>query len=138
MKTSIKLAGILAAAMLMSFTPDLSSCKNNEVSSIRFSKAMIKWKSTDIKLGEITQNKPVTIEFELTNVGEGPVIITSVQASCGCTSTNYSKTPIQSGETTRISAVFNAAAKGAFKKTITVVTNANELPQTLTFEGTVI
>jgi hypothetical protein len=48
------------------------------------------------------------------------------------------KTPVKKGESTIISAVYNAAAKGAFKKTITVITTAEETPRTLTFTGTVI
>lgn len=138
MKTSIKIISILLASMLMAFTPGQTDLQNTETTSIPNSKAMIKWKTTEVSLGEITQNKPITIEFEFKNVGEGPVLITNVQASCGCTSTNYNKTPIQSGETTKISAVFNAAAKGAFKKTVTVITNADEVPTTLSFNGTVI
>lgn len=122
----------------MSFTPlTTSRVSKNQETHLVF-KNSIKWKSSEITLGEIPQNEPVTIEFEFTNDGDSPVIISSVQASCGCTSTNFSKTPVLPGESTKISAVFNAAAKGAFKKQITVITNAEETPKTLVFTGTVI
>jgi hypothetical protein len=80
----------------------------------------------------------VTIEFEFTNTGDSPVVISSVQASCGCTSTDYVKTPVLPGEKTRVKAIFNAAAKGVFKKQVTVVTSAEENPKALVFTGTVI
>ncbi len=138
MKTTFKISMLAVSALLMSFSPELK-IKRFSTSEISVAlKTPIKWKSTEIVLGEITQNKPVTIEFEFTNTGDGPVIISNVQASCGCTSTDYSKTPILPGESTKIKAVFNAAAKGAFKKQITVVTNAEETPKTLFFSGTVI
>lgn len=100
--------------------------------------AGIVWKSETIDLGEIPQSKPKAIEFEFKNTGKMAVIITSVKASCGCTATDYTKTPIQPGETAKITATYNAANKGAFTKTVTVTTNAEETPKVLSFKGTVI
>lgn len=138
MKNSVKVATLLLASALMSFTPNKPTSSFNDLEVSVSAKNSIKWKTTEITLGEIVQNKPVTIEFEFTNTGENPVIISSVQASCGCTSTDYSKTPVLPGESTKIKAVFNAAAKGAFKKQVTVITNAEEVPKTLIFTGTVL
>jgi hypothetical protein len=138
MKTTLKISTMLLGAMLMSFGPELNKSMTSNTKISSEIKSSIKWKNTEISLGKITQNKPVTIEFEFTNVGENPILISNVQASCGCTSTNFSKTPILAGESTKITAVFNAAAKGVFKKQITVTTNGEEGPRTLMFNGTVI
>ncbi|WP_317898341.1 DUF1573 domain-containing protein [Aurantibacillus circumpalustris] len=138
MKTTLKLSTIVIASALLSFSPSLVISHSLNSEKILEIKRNIKWKNTEINLGDIVQNKPVTLEFEFTNVGDNPVLITNVQASCGCTSTNYIKTPILPGESTKISAVFNAAAKGVFKKQITVITNAEDGPRTLSFTGTVM
>ncbi|MCL9805764.1 DUF1573 domain-containing protein [Flavobacterium amniphilum] len=98
----------------------------------------IKWKSEQIDLGQIPQGKPVTIEFEFENTGKTAVIITNVKASCGCTATDYTKEPIAPGKKAQVKATYNAAAKGAFTKTVTVTTNAEEAPKVLSFKGTVI
>lgn len=116
--------------MLFSFAPGAEK--------INFTKTSITWVNTDLVIGDIPQGKPVSIDFVFKNTGESPVMITNVQASCGCTSTDFAKTPVLPGESTKIKAVFNAAAKGAFKKTVTVTTNAEETPRILTFSGTVI
>ena len=100
--------------------------------------AAIAWKSELIDLGEIPQNKPKSIDFEFKNTGKTAVVITNVKASCGCTATDYTKTPIQPGQTAKVTATYNAAAKGAFTKTVTVTTNAEETPKVLSFKGTVI
>ncbi len=135
MKT-LQITIIALGLSLVSFTPTM---KQNYANPAAVSgKTIIQWKSTEISLGDIPQNKPVNIEFEFTNTGDSPVVITSVQASCGCTATDYSKTPVAPGEKTKIKAVFNAAAKGAFKKQVTVLTSADQSPQVLTFSGTVI
>jgi len=138
MKTTIKISTLLLAASLMSFAPNPLDTAKNKSEFSRFTKTSIKWKNPEINLGEIIQNKPVNIEFEFTNTGENPIIISSVQASCGCTTTDFTKTPILPGESTQIKAVFNAAAKGVFKKQVTVITNAEEAPKVLIFTGTVI
>jgi len=134
MKT-IKISILAAAFGLMSFTI-LPIQKNAIVNSITASP--ISWKSELIDLGEIPQNKPKAIEFEFKNTGKTAVVITNVKASCGCTATDYTKTPIQPGGTAKVTATYNAANKGAFTKTVTVTTNAEEAPKTLSFKGTVI
>ena len=37
-----------------------------------------------------------------------------------------------------VKATYNAAAKGAFSKTVTVTTNVDDTPKVLSFKGTVI
>ena len=97
----------------------------------------IKWKSESIDVGEIAQNKPKAIVFEFKNTGKTDVIITSVQGSCGCTATNYTKEPIKAGKTGTITATYNAASVGAFTKTVSVTTNAEVTPKVLTLKGIV-
>lgn len=88
--------------------------------------------------GEIAQGIPKTAEFKLTNEGKEPLIIQSARASCGCTNLQYSQEPILPGKSTTISATYNAAAVGAFTKTITVTTNADPNPVVLQIKGTVL
>jgi hypothetical protein len=97
----------------------------------------VKWKTDAVDLGQIAQGKPVTIEFEFTNTSDADVIVANAQASCGCTVADYPKTPIAAGKTAKITATFNAAAKGAFTKNVTV-TIQNEEAKVLNFKGTVI
>ena len=99
--------------------------------------ASISWKKTVHQLGEIKQAVPVSVEFEFTNVSKTPVLLTQVQGSCGCTATAYSKEPILPGQTSKVTATYNAAALGSFNKTVTVTTNADTTPYTLTLQGTV-
>jgi len=134
MKT-IKISILACALGLMSFTilPNKTT-----VTKIEAVAASIAWKSEAIELGEIPQNKPKAIEFEFKNTGTTDVLITTVKASCGCTATDYTKTPIKPGATGKVTATYNAANKGAFTKSVTVTTTAAETPKALTFKGTVI
>ncbi len=112
-------------------------CSNGNTATHKGIYASIKWKTDVVDLGNIPQNKPVTIEFEFTNTSDTEVIVANAQASCGCTVADYPKTPIAAGKSAIITATYNAAAKGIFNKNITV-TIQNEDPKVLAFKGTVI
>ena len=98
----------------------------------------IQWKEITHQFGEIKQAVPATVAFEFKNVSNEPVLLTQVQGSCGCTATAYSKEAIQPGQTSRITATYNAANLGTFHKTVTVTTSADKDPHTLTLQGTVV
>src|SRR6187402_3527182 len=78
------------------------------------------WAETSFDFGKIKLNVPVTHEFTFINKGSSPLVISSVQASCGCTVTEYSKDPIPVGGEGYVKATYNAAAIGMFTKTITI------------------
>ena len=134
MKT-IKISIMACVLGLMSFTVLPTTEKNQKIETTT---SPIVWKSEMIEVGEIPQNQPKAIEFEFKNTGKTDVIITNVKASCGCTATDYTKTPIKPGGTAKVTATYNAANKGAFTKTVTVTTNAEEASKILSFKGTVI
>lgn len=73
--------------------------------------------------GKIKQNVPVTHEFTFTNKGPVPMVITNVQASCGCTTPNWTRDPIMPGGQGFIKATYNAASPGGFNKSVTVTAN---------------
>lgn len=130
----LKVLIVFGALSLVSFT-SVPAVKENS-SKVVLTK--ITWKSESISLGKIAQGKPAEIEFSFKNEGNSPVLITEVKPSCGCTVANYTKEPILPGKSGKITATFNAAAKGAFSKNVTVITNAETNPKVLTFNGEVI
>ncbi len=82
---------------------------------------------------------PVTYNFEFTNTGSTPLIISQVRASCGCTAPNWSKAPVLPGKKGFVGATYNPAGRpGPFSKTITVVSNSTTPNVILTIKGDVI
>ena len=74
--------------------------------------------------GTITDDKPATTTFTLTNTGNNPLIISSAKGSCGCTVPTYPKAPIAPGESESIEVSFNPSGKaGAQNKTVTLIAN---------------
>jgi hypothetical protein len=70
--------------------------------------------------GKIKQNVPAVATFTVTNISKEPLIIEQANPTCGCTISDYTKTPIAPGQTGTIKATYNAAAVGAIHKSLTV------------------
>ena len=96
------------------------------------------WAETSFDFGKIKVNKPVTHEFSFINAGDAPLVITSVQASCGCTVAKYSKDAIAPGASGYVTATYNAAKVGVFTKTVTVNANTGSGAVLLTVKGEVV
>ncbi len=86
-------------------------------------------KETEFDFGKIPQGKPVTHVFMFTNTGKAPLILENVQASCGCTTPEWSKDPVAPGKTSQITVGYNAANEGAFTKPVTITYNGNQTKQ---------
>jgi hypothetical protein len=81
----------------------------------------------------------VTYNFEFTNTGSKPLIISQVRASCGCTSPNWSREPVLPGNKGFVSATYNPKNRpGPFNKSITVISNATTPNKVLRILGDVI
>jgi hypothetical protein len=77
-------------------------------------------KETSFDFGKIPQGRPVTHNFEVVNKSSQPLVIDNVEASCGCTTPEWSEAPIAPGASSLIKVGFNASAEGKFQKTITI------------------
>ncbi|MBN2683158.1 MAG: DUF1573 domain-containing protein [Bacteroidales bacterium] len=85
------------------------------------------------------EDGPVTHKFEFTNIGSEPLIISKVNASCGCTATDWTKEPVAPGGKGFVSAKYNPANRpGKFNKTVTVTSNSATPTKVLKIEGDVI
>src|SRR4051812_27390752 len=54
-------------------------------------------KETSFDFGKIPQARPVTHVFQFTNNGKEALKLENVQASCGCTTPEWSKDPVEPG-----------------------------------------
>lgn len=80
-------------------------------------------KETGFSFGKIPQGRPVIHVFQITNNGKEPLMLENVQASCGCTTPEWSRDPIAPGATANIKVGYNAYAEGNFNKTVTILYN---------------
>ncbi len=95
------------------------------------------WKETTHDFGDVKYNQPVSYEFEFTNKGQAFLVISDVQASCGCTVTEYTKDPVPPNGKGKVKATYDAANLGVFNKSITVTANVEGGPEYLYIKGVV-
>jgi hypothetical protein len=87
--------------------------------------------------GTIVQGGDGYCEFEFTNKGINPLILSNISASCGCTVPEWPREPIAPGKTGVIKVKYNTNVIGAFNKSITVNSNANNSLVVLRIKGNV-
>lgn len=89
--------------------------------------------------GKITQGEKVSYSFKFTNTGKSNLLISSAQASCGCTVPKPPKDPLAPGATDKIDVTFDSNGKsGKFDKQITVITNCDPNTKVLKITGEII
>jgi len=123
-----------AAAVYAQQVPQPTTLNKNEVKT---DVAVFGWDNTTHDFGKVKQGTLVTHEFKFTNTGKVPLVITNVQASCGCTTPAWTKEPVMPGGQGFIKATYNAASAGAFNKTVTVTANIETGFIQLTIKGEV-
>lgn len=88
--------------------------------------------------GTVAEGPKITHEFSFKNIGQEPLIISKVKASCGCTTPSSPKEPILPGEEGVITVVYNTKGRpGKFTKAITITSNAYVSTKRLFIEGNV-
>lgn len=103
-------------------------------------KGVIKFEKTTHTFGSINEaDGPAAYEFQFTNTGTDPVIISNVKASCGCTTPGWSKEPVMPGKNGFVKVKYNPANRpGAFTKTLTITSNTSPATQVLYIKGNVV
>lgn len=114
MKNSIIQKWILLILFLLSLIAKISAQSD----------AKIEFINATHDFDTIKQKSVAKYCFEFTNVGNSPLIITSVFSSCGCTVVSYPKEPIQPKKTDKIYVEYNTNKLGSFQKAVIVKSNS--------------
>ena len=86
----------------------------------------IKFEKTEHDFGKILQGEQVSYTFKFKNVGDAPLIITSIEKTCGCTTPDFSSTPIKPGDSGKITITYDSKGhKGFQNKRLIVKANTN-------------
>jgi hypothetical protein len=100
-------------------------------------KASIEFDTTSFYFGQIAYSSDAEFEFEFTNTGSAPLLVTHVKSTCGCTVPEWSKKPVEAGKKGKIRVSYDTHRVGAFNKSIYVYSNAENGVKRLTISGKV-
>jgi hypothetical protein len=103
------------------------------------SKAEISFREKQFEFGDISQGEKVSKKFIFRNTGSEPLMILNVQTTCGCTASEWPKSPLAPGDSSSIQVTFNSAKKqGRINKIITVYSNSQTPEEKLKITGNVL
>jgi Protein of unknown function (DUF1573) len=99
----------------------------------------IEWlDSVNQKFAGVKEGTSLEVSYRFKNSGSKPLVIESVNASCGCTVPERPEKPIAPGEEGIIKAKFDSKGRvGTNAKTLTVLANVNNSPVMLMFTAEV-
>ncbi len=114
---------------------DAAVTADNVTATAPTSAAQIQWiDSMHQELGKVKEGGIVEVSWRFKNTGAGPLIVSNVNASCGCTVAEKPEAPIAPGSEGVIKAKFDSKDRqGAQRKDVFITTNAGTTPQQLSF-----
>jgi len=95
-------------------------------------------KNSVIDCGQIVYRQPITVEYDITNKGNRPLLINKVLTSCGCAMVEYPKEGIPADGSAKLLVTYDAKQMGHFNKLIGIYSNASKEPSMLTLRGVVV
>ncbi|MDR0892594.1 MAG: DUF1573 domain-containing protein [Mediterranea sp.] len=85
--------------------------------------------------GSFPHSSPQHTTFTLLNAGHGPLVIQGTATSCGCTTVEYPKEPVQPGDSLQLKVTYRADHPERFNQSVTVYCNAEGSPFRLKISG---
>lgn len=131
----MKKTAIIVSLFTTIISTRAQTVNNNGVAVSRPANVLV-LKESSHNFGKIPQGRAAVYFFEIENISASALKLDNVQASCGCTTPEWSRDPIGPGESARIKVGYNAYAEGPFTKTVTIIYNTNQT-KTLTISGEV-
>lgn len=113
-KLLFSLTALVCTSALFAQTTAVAPAQGKKVADVA------KFETESIDLGKLKQDNPSTATFIVTNISNEPLIIEQANPTCGCTISDYTKSPIAPGKTGTIKATYNAKAVGPIDKHLTV------------------
>lgn len=100
---------------------------------------VIEFNKTEHDFGKVIQGEVVTYSFKFKNTGKSDLVIANISAACGCTASEYPKSPIKPGEENVIEVSFNSGGKQGFQnKSLTIASNTQPSTIVLIIKAQVI
>ena len=104
-------------------------------SALAFGQAEFSFKETTHKFPKTKAGVVLKYDYEFTNTGKDPLVITEIKVACGCTKYEFPKEPIMPGKTGVIKLTFDTkTVYGPQDRTLMVYSNAKKNPFKLRFK----
>lgn len=145
MKKTISILALLISFITLSHAQEVkkpvdasTSKETAKIAAVNPNAPDISFTKTVHDYGTLFQGGDGNSEFEFTNTGKEPLILSSVKSSCGCTVPSWPREPIMPGKKEVIKVKYDTNRIGPINKTITVMSNAKTSPVVLKISGSIV
>lgn len=138
--TSTDATGLPASSEQVASTTNLPQAPEFQTKAEELPKTQVAFEKEVHDFGKVKSGEKVKFQYKFKNSGSQNLLITYVKPSCGCTTPNWSKDPVEPGKEGYIDVEFDSKGKeGIQQKTITVYGNFEDgIVKTLTLQGEVL
>jgi hypothetical protein len=99
----------------------------------------LKFKDLKKSFGFVKKGELVTLEFDFTNSGNEPAIITDAKVECSCTTVEFPKQPIAPNQSLKIVVKFDTkSVYDRQDRIVEIISNAKNSSQKIRFKGVVL
>lgn len=103
------------------------------------SQAQINFTDAKKNFGFVKKGEVVVLEYEFTNTGTEPLIITETKVECSCTSVEFPKQPIAPSQKNKIIVKFDThSVYERQDRIVQIFSNAKNSPASIRFKGVVL
>lgn len=96
-------------------------------------------KDSKKNFGFVKKGEVVKIEYEISNEGKEPLLITEAEISCSCTTADFPKYPVMPGQSVKVYILFDTkTVYDRQDRTINLVSNDPKSPHKLRYKGVVL
>ncbi len=109
------------------------------VSNFMVAQPTLQFKKVKQNFGFVKKGAVVKIEFEFTNTGNQPLLITDAKAECSCTTIKFNSEPILPNQLNKITIMFDTkTVYDRQDRIIEIISNSKTGKQKLRFKGVVL
>lgn len=104
-----------------------------------YAQPQLKFTNTKKSFGFVKKGEVVTIEFDFTNTGNQPAIITDAKVECSCTTVEFPKQPIAPNQSAKVIVKFDTkTVYDRQDRIVEIRSNAKNSTQKIRFKGVVL
>jgi hypothetical protein len=101
--------------------------------------AELSFKDAKKNFGMVKKGEVVKLEFDFTNTGNEPLIITDSKVECSCTTIDFPKQPIAPKQTAKVIVTFDTkSVYDRQDRVVELISNAKNSHQKIRFKGVVL
>ena len=103
------------------------------------SQPQLKFKNIKKNFGFVKKGEIVFLEYEFTNTGNQPIIITDAKVECSCTIVEFPKFPVAPNQTEKVMVKFDTkSVYDRQDRTVEIISNSKNAIQKIRFKGVVL